>query len=937
MAESEPMCMICIEPFTKQPNKKRAQCPYCNVSACVKCTQTYLLETTDDPHCMECRKAWTRETMDTILLTTWLNGEFKKHRENILLDREKARLPAAQLIIERRKRAEEYYPEREQLHEEIVELLKQVEEKERRMHEINTIIHIYNAGQDPFESSNEKEHMNRRTFIMPCPAKDCRGFLSSAYKCGVCDVHVCPDCREVKGLDREADHTCDPNTVETVRAIKKETRPCPECGTNIFKIEGCFAKDTPILLWNGNTKMSQDIQIGDKLVGDDGLVRNVIHTMSGEDKLFEVKQNDGAPYIVNSKHTLVLKYSGDKHISWSEKYKQWKVIWFDHDEKRQRTKNFKCTDIISKNDALNSANMFVSSLNTPDSIEITVDDYMKLDKWSKKNMMGYKTTNGIHWESKDISLDPYLLGIWLGDGTDCNACIASNDSEIQNYILDWCENNDAEMIHEHTVQFRIRRRGAINGKDTQRLAISHGSDSESCKGCQTKKMGICDTPAKPNEQFEQNMHKTNPFIDELKKYNLLQNKHIPQDYMLNSREVRLKVLAGIIDSDGHVPIDQDGKRVVIKLTNEKLVKDCTVLSKSLGFVVHTSKTERKNISMFGQPSKDYSDIYTINISGEKLYEIPTLLPRKKCVGTSGNKDYMRTSIQIIELGKGTYYGWTVDNNHRFLHEDFTVLRNCDQMFCTNCKCPFSWKTGKKVSHGAIHNPHYFEYIRAANGGVMPRDPGDIPCGAHLPNAWTFEREVIRRFHGLAASDTDWLFQALRQITHIQHVDVPSLINRAEDMDNTDHNIRYLRKEIDEVQWKRILQQREKRRVKRDEMRMRLEAFVATCIDIYRPIMEQARPVNDTTTYNAAAIPEIKKEMAKRLKTAREQLGALREIFNEGMMSLSKRYKCRVMQLSEKALAREFKKYDSGRMKRVKNGDGSTVEDDDVSDEATQPA
>jgi hypothetical protein len=37
---------------------------------------------------MGCRKAWTREVMDSILLTTWLNGEYKKHRENVLLDRE---------------------------------------------------------------------------------------------------------------------------------------------------------------------------------------------------------------------------------------------------------------------------------------------------------------------------------------------------------------------------------------------------------------------------------------------------------------------------------------------------------------------------------------------------------------------------------------------------------------------------------------------------------------------------------------------------------------------------------------------------------------------------------------------------------------------------------------------------------------------------------
>jgi hypothetical protein len=208
---------------------------------------------------------------------------------------------------------------------------------------------------------------------------------------------------------------------------------------------------------------------------------------------------------------------------------------------------------------------------------------------------------------------------------------------------------------------------------------------------------------------------------------------------------------------------------------------------------------------------------------------------------------------------------------------------------------------------------------------MPRDPGDIPCGAHLPNAWTFEREVIRRFPGLSATDTDWLFQALRTITHIQHVDVPSLINRAEDMDNTEHNIRYLKNEIDEVHWKRLLQQREKRRVKRDEMRMRLEAFVATCIDIYGPIMNYSRNAPLTTKENPV---DTKKEMATRLKHAREQLEAIRIIFNDGMLEISKRYKCQVIQLSEKALAREMKKYESGRVKRVKQSDGSTVGDDD---------
>jgi hypothetical protein len=86
-------CSICIEKFTKQPHRKEAKCPYCDIKACTTCTQTYLIGTHEDPHCMGCRRGWTREVLDTILLTTWINGDYKKRREDILFDRERSRLP----------------------------------------------------------------------------------------------------------------------------------------------------------------------------------------------------------------------------------------------------------------------------------------------------------------------------------------------------------------------------------------------------------------------------------------------------------------------------------------------------------------------------------------------------------------------------------------------------------------------------------------------------------------------------------------------------------------------------------------------------------------------------------------------------------------------------------------------------------------------------
>ena len=239
MAEDE-TCSMCIEKFTKQPHKKQAKCPYCDVKACVTCTQTYLLGTHDDAHCMGCRRGWSREVMDQILLTTWINGAYKLHRQNVLLDRERSRLPAAQIFLENVKKGDALVPQLITIQTEIAELQKQISLLNREYGIVNWRINTYRQGIDVEQGgTSSKETREKRAFVMPCPASGCRGFLSTSYKCGICDIYCCPDCHEIKGINREAPHTCDTNTLATVRAIKKECRNCPDCGTNIFKIEGC--------------------------------------------------------------------------------------------------------------------------------------------------------------------------------------------------------------------------------------------------------------------------------------------------------------------------------------------------------------------------------------------------------------------------------------------------------------------------------------------------------------------------------------------------------------------------------------------------------------------------------------------------------------------------------------------------------------------------
>ncbi len=80
------------------------------------------------------------------------------------------------------------------------------------------------------------EDKERRTFIMKCQVANCAGFLSTHYKCGVCDTTTCVECLEIKENDA---HECKKENVDSAKMIKKETRPCPTCATRIYKIDGC--------------------------------------------------------------------------------------------------------------------------------------------------------------------------------------------------------------------------------------------------------------------------------------------------------------------------------------------------------------------------------------------------------------------------------------------------------------------------------------------------------------------------------------------------------------------------------------------------------------------------------------------------------------------------------------------------------------------------
>ena len=290
---------------------------------------------------------------------------------------------------------------------------------------------------------------------------------------------------------------------------------------------GCMMRDTPLIMENGKFKMVQDIKIGDKLMGDDSTPRTVLSLCQGEDKMYKIRQKSGMEYIVNSDHILSLK-----------KYKKGEIV------------------------------------------DIKVKDYLILSNEQKAALKGYKVP--IVFPLKDVPLDPYIIGLWLGD-----------ESSID-YLA----------------------------------------------------------------------HKLPEFKQILNTLSLIDNKHIPDVYKYNSRENQLKLLAGILDTDGYYNSNYD---IIHK--NYVLVKDIEYVSRCLGFTANVVECNKK--SQTGAEEIYYRQ----SISGVGLEDIPCLIPRKQAFFQTRKKNNLHSDIEIEPFGEDIYYGFQLDGNQRFLLADFTVTHN----------------------------------------------------------------------------------------------------------------------------------------------------------------------------------------------------------------------------------------------------------------------
>ena len=265
------------------------------------------------------------------------------------------------------------------------------------------------------------------------------------------------------------------------------------------------------------------------------------------------------------------------------------------------------------------------------------ETYKSNRKVSYKNPKGIeyqysiKSNKGVDYKYKNTKVDPYTFGLLLGDG-----CFRINGTNKTHFT---CHDDDWKIIKEN-IPYK-------NTFDYNNTKFGHN-------------LNISD------------------FIEILKDYGLhmckSEDKFIPDEYLYNSRKVRLELLKGLIDSDGTTSNGRYDIDIASKKMRDQLVELC--LSLGYNYRISERNTGYNKNGKYIECKKSYRlRIYTNDILCK--------LPRKiKGISSRSNSNYANSKIKGIKIVNIEYIGEklgkcvTVDNkSHCYLIGDYITTHN----------------------------------------------------------------------------------------------------------------------------------------------------------------------------------------------------------------------------------------------------------------------
>jgi intein/homing endonuclease len=337
----------------------------------------------------------------------------------------------------------------------------------------------------------------------------------------------------------------------------------------------CLGKNTKVLRYDGKIVKVQHIQKGDLLMGPDSKPRKVLSTTKGKGKLFRIVPTKGKSWVCNDVHILTLVRSG-----------------------------------VHGNDG------------TP--FDMPLNEFLEQTRAFRNSCKLFAPPDGVDFaKAEKLPLDPYFLGVWLGDGTKAltGVSVSKPDKEIE----------------------QICRKMAKKFDLTVRVSNEDLEESD----------GRC-----PTYHIKGAKGSSNPLLDLLR--NLMgDGGKIPHSYLTASRKDRLELLAGLLDTDGHL---HNGSYEITQ-KEKGYAEGVCFLARSVGMRALISPKEVGGTTY-----------WRVSISGETS-TIPLRIPRKQAAPRRQKIVATRTGFKVEAEGNGYYYGFELDGDGRFLLGDFIVTHN----------------------------------------------------------------------------------------------------------------------------------------------------------------------------------------------------------------------------------------------------------------------
>lgn len=338
----------------------------------------------------------------------------------------------------------------------------------------------------------------------------------------------------------------------------------------------CLGAGTPVMMADGSIRPVETIVEGDSLMGPDSLPRAVLAVTEGVEPMWMVSPVKGSPFVVTGDHILALTLTKASDGSPARK------------------------------------------------VKISVNDYLLSSRTFRHRAKLYRVP--VEFPPQAVTLDPYYLGLWLGDGTQSSSQITKPDAEVEEFISGYAS----------SMGFRFKK-DARPGK------------------CASYHVG-------PGRKWDRQADSPLKWLREL---GLTAQKHIPWNYKRNSRECRLKLLAGLLDTDGH--LTKDGCSYDWISCHRILAEDMAWLCRSLGLAAYMKPCIKGCNGRSGL-------YYRLSISGDTS-AIPCLIPRKQAKPRRQKKDALVTGFSVDAVPAQPYYGFMLDGDGLFLLGDFTVTHN----------------------------------------------------------------------------------------------------------------------------------------------------------------------------------------------------------------------------------------------------------------------